>query len=144
MRYFDSHFVFAYILNCSTLTKFQLSVWSSAMPKETESIKKKNLIPQNKVKPQIWVWLPDYTIKAEKKLQWIYTPLHQWASHGGSIGERFGRQSWTPLICRERGEAGGGGGGPGPSRRRSAGAPHTGRSLVASRWHPIQFRRSEI
>ena len=41
MRYFDSHFVFAYILNCSTLTKFQLSVWSSALPKETESIKKK-------------------------------------------------------------------------------------------------------
>ena len=41
MRYFDSHFVFAYILNCSTLTKFQFSVWSSAMPKETESIKKK-------------------------------------------------------------------------------------------------------
>ena len=41
MHYFDSHFVFAYILNCSTLTKFQLSFWSSAMPKETESIKKK-------------------------------------------------------------------------------------------------------
>ena len=59
MLCFDSHFVFAYILNCSTLTKFQFSVWSSAMPKETESIKK-NLIPQNKVRPQIWVWLPDY------------------------------------------------------------------------------------
>ena len=39
--YFGSHFVFAYILNYSTLTKFQLSVWSSVMPKETESIKKK-------------------------------------------------------------------------------------------------------
>ena len=41
MGHFGSHFVFAYILNCSTLTKFQFSVWSSAMPKETESIKKK-------------------------------------------------------------------------------------------------------
>jgi len=41
MRYFGSHFVFAYILNCSTLTKFQFSVWSSTMPEETESIKKK-------------------------------------------------------------------------------------------------------
>ena len=48
MRYFGSHFVFAYILNCSTLRKFQFSVWSSAMPKETESIKK-NVIPQNEV-----------------------------------------------------------------------------------------------
>ena len=43
MRYLDSHFVFAYILNCSTLRNFQFSVWSSAMPKETEYIKK-NLI----------------------------------------------------------------------------------------------------
>ena len=59
MGHFGGHFVFAYILNCSTLTKFQFSVWSSAMPKETEAIKK-NLIPQNKVRPQIWVWLPDY------------------------------------------------------------------------------------
>ena len=49
MRYFGSHFVYAYILNCSTLTKFQLSVWSSTMPKETESIKKKlNTLKQGK------------------------------------------------------------------------------------------------
>ena len=41
MGHFGSHFVFAHILNGSTLTKFQFSVWSSAMPKETESIKKK-------------------------------------------------------------------------------------------------------
>ena len=41
MGYFGSHFVFACILSWSTLTKFQFSVWSSAMPKETESIKKK-------------------------------------------------------------------------------------------------------
>ena len=41
MRYIGSHFVFAYILNYSTLRKFQFSVWSSAMPKEVESIKKK-------------------------------------------------------------------------------------------------------
>ena len=41
MGHFGSHFVFVYILNCSTLTKFQFSAWSSAMPKETESIKKK-------------------------------------------------------------------------------------------------------
>ena len=60
MSHFGSHFVFAYILNCSTLTMFQFSVWSTAMPKETESIRK-NLIPQNKVRPQIWVWLPDYS-----------------------------------------------------------------------------------
>ena len=39
--YFGGHFVFGHILNCSTLTKLQFSVWSSAMPKETESIKKK-------------------------------------------------------------------------------------------------------
>ena len=55
MRYFDSHFVFAYILNCSTLTKFQLSVWSSAMPKEKESIKKINTSKRG-----IAQWLPDY------------------------------------------------------------------------------------
>ena len=41
MGHFGSHFVFAYILNFSTLTKFQFSVWPSAMPKETETIKKK-------------------------------------------------------------------------------------------------------
>ena len=41
MSHFGSHFVFAYILNCSTLTKFQFSVWSFAMPKKTESVKKK-------------------------------------------------------------------------------------------------------
>ena len=41
MPYFGSHFVFAYILNCSTLSKIQFSVWSSEMLKETESIKKK-------------------------------------------------------------------------------------------------------
>ena len=41
MRYFVNHFVFASILNCSTLTKFQFSAWSSAIPMETESIKKK-------------------------------------------------------------------------------------------------------
>ena len=35
------HFVFGHILKCPTLTKFQFSVWSSAMPKETESINKK-------------------------------------------------------------------------------------------------------
>ena len=52
MRYFDSHFVFAYILNCSTLTKFQFSVWSSAMPKETESIKKKKLNTSKQGKAQ--------------------------------------------------------------------------------------------
>ena len=40
MSHFGSHFVFAYILNCSTLTKFQFSVWSPAMPKKTESVKK--------------------------------------------------------------------------------------------------------
>ena len=73
MRYFDSHFVFACISNCSTLTKFQLSVWSSALPKETESIKKKNLLPQNKEKPQIWVWLPDYLINWETAIK-IYKP----------------------------------------------------------------------
>ena len=39
--YFGGHFVFCHILNCSTLTKFQFSVWSSAMPNERESIKKK-------------------------------------------------------------------------------------------------------
>ena len=41
MGHFDSHFVFVYIINCLTLTKFQFSVWSSAIPKETESMKKK-------------------------------------------------------------------------------------------------------
>ena len=41
MGHFGSHFVFAYILNCSTLTKFQFSVRASAMPKETELKKKK-------------------------------------------------------------------------------------------------------
>ena len=43
-------------INCSTLTKFQLSDWSSAMPKETESIKKK----LNSSKRGIAQWLPDY------------------------------------------------------------------------------------
>ena len=41
MGYFGSHFIFAYFLNWLTLTKFQFCVWSSAMPKETESIKNK-------------------------------------------------------------------------------------------------------
>ena len=57
MRYLGSHFVFAYILNCSTLRKFQFSVWSSAMPKEKESIKQK----LNTSKRGIAQWLPDYT-----------------------------------------------------------------------------------
>ena len=56
MRQIGSHFVFAYILNCSTLKKFQFSVWSSAMPKETKSIKKK----RNISKRGIAQWLPDY------------------------------------------------------------------------------------
>ena len=43
MGHFASHFVFVYIINCLTLTKFKFSVWSSAMPKEPESIKKKKL-----------------------------------------------------------------------------------------------------
>ena len=55
MRYFDSHFVFAYILKCSRLTKL-LSVWTSAMPKETEYIKQK----LNTLKRGIAKWLPDY------------------------------------------------------------------------------------
>ena len=56
MSHFGSHFVFAYILNCSTLTKFQFSVWSPAMPKKTESLKKK----RNTSKRGIVQWLPDW------------------------------------------------------------------------------------
>jgi len=40
------------------------------MSKETESIKK-NLIPQNKVRPQIWVWLPDYLFHYQYTLMMI-------------------------------------------------------------------------
>ena len=73
MSYFGSHFVFAYILNCSTLRKFQFSVWSSAMPKETESTKKK----LNTSKRGIAQWLPDYTHTAvfPKPLQRQSIPL---------------------------------------------------------------------
>ena len=40
MGHFGRYFIFACILNCSTLIKLEFSVWLSAMPRETESIKK--------------------------------------------------------------------------------------------------------
>ena len=58
MGHFASHFVFVYIINCLTLTKFKFSVWSSAMPNETESMKKK----LDTSKRGVAQWLLVYTL----------------------------------------------------------------------------------
>ena len=65
MGHFDSHFILANILNCSTLTKFQFSVHlqktASAMSKEIESIRKK----LDTSKRGIAQWLQDHLCVCE-------------------------------------------------------------------------------